>query len=659
MEFSWTYLIRNRFRAYRLVRRTDLLIFFITAIIFFRSSILWADDREPHRYLDFLIDQAIKGNLAQKRYWQLLLHYKKSPIGGYESEEDGPAFFNSSKGKTDPQAELIATLKSFFQTVDNLKPGEEHPQCNFPARYKWLKSQLSFDSEKLPEQHCERLEGWLKGLNPEKITLIFASYYMNNPASMFGHTLLRIDKKREGPEQNLLDYGVNYAATVDTRNALVYTVKGLLGMFKGTFSLFPYYEKVQEYSNWESRDLWEYELNLTEDQMNTLLLHLWELGGNYFDYLYFQENCSYHILSLLEVANSELHLTDQFFFAVIPADTVKVLTQQKHLIIRRVYRPSLLSQMYHKQLQMSKYQQTTLQRLEKDPSWIHHDGFQSLDVAEKALVLDAYLDYAQYKNMQSGKEATAFSQEARDTLLERSRLGYQRKDPEEMAPFSTPPELGHDSSWITIGAGIYEKEPFTEVSYRPAYHDLLAKDTGYSKDSQILFFDLRVRYYHDTEKFRIDSFKLLDIISLTPYDSLLKKKSWKLSIGVDTIKDEECNLCNAFKVNYGIGLTYKPSYFSPILLYSLIDFDGELSSHLDEYYRAGGGVTMAVLLDISDHWRLQILGDYLNFPLGHESDYYKISIDQRYSISRNLDLRANLSRLNKKEELMFAANYYF
>jgi hypothetical protein len=455
-----------------------------------------------------------------------------------------------------------------------------------------------------------------------------------------------------------LDYGVNYAATVDTRNALLYVIKGLLGMFKGTFSIFPYYEKVQEYSNWESRDLWEYELNLTEDQMNALLLHLWELGGNYFDYLYFQENCSYHILSLLEVADPELHLTDQFFFHVIPADTVKVLTRQKDLIARRVYRPSLLSQMHQKRLQMNRYQRMTLERLEQDVSWIDQEEYQRLRVEEKALVLDAYLDYAQYKNMQSGEETASFSQEARDILLARSRLGYQSND-SEMVPFSTPPELGHDSARVKIGEGIYEKEFFTEMSYRPAYHDLLAYDAGYSKDSQILFFDLRARYYHDTEKFRIDSFKPIDIISLTPYDPLFKKKSWKLSVGVDTIKDEECGLCNSFRFNYGIGVTYKPSYRSPVLLYFLIAADGELARHLDEYYRVGGGGTLAMLLDVSDRWRLQVQGDYLNFPLGNESDYYRVSVNQRYSIGRNLDLRADVSRLNKKEELIFAVNYYF
>jgi hypothetical protein len=94
---------------------------------------------------------------------------------------------------------------------------------------------------------------------------------MNNPASMFGHTFLRVDKNREGPEQTLLNYGVNYAANVDTKNvnALAYAFEGLFGFFRGTFTLFPYYAKVQEYSNWESRDLWEYELDFTTIRWST------------------------------------------------------------------------------------------------------------------------------------------------------------------------------------------------------------------------------------------------------------------------------------------------------------------------------------------------------------------------------------------------------
>ena len=80
--------------------------------------------------------------------------------------------------------------------------------------------------------------------------------------------------------------------------------------------------KVQAYRDIENRDMWEYRLNLTPAQIDRLLMHAWELGNAYFDYFFFKENCSYHILSLLEYADPTLHLRDHFHFWTIPADTV-------------------------------------------------------------------------------------------------------------------------------------------------------------------------------------------------------------------------------------------------------------------------------------------------------------------------------------------------
>jgi len=647
----------------RSMSRTKFLIGIAAFILAWNGALALAAGETPNddqeSYLNELIRQARTQGLAQKRYWQLLVHYKKTTFGAYESQEDGPEFFNSPTGKTDPEAELIATLKNFFKPIENLKPGQEHPQCNFPARYKWLKARLAFDPARLPERRCERLESWLKDLNPEKITVVFASHYMNNPASMFGHTFLRIDKKREGPEQKLLDYGVNYAAVADTNNNLIYIVKGLFGGFKGIFSLFPYYVKVQEYNNLESRDLWEYELNLTDDQMNYLLLHLWELGGNYFDYYYFQENCSYHILSLLEVADPDLHLTDQFVFQVIPADTIKALTRYNGLIRKVVYRPSLLSQMNDKRIRMSEKERAIFYRLVEDASVTEREDYRDLTVPEKALILDAYLDYAQYKNMQKARTAAAIDPTTRRILLERSQLDYRREEPQETTRFSTPPELGHGSAQVGLGMGRNGNELFEEVSIRPAYHDLLAKDTGYGKDSQILFLDLTARRYNASEKTKIDSFKLIDIVSLTPYDPLFNKPSWTLSVGVDTIKDLDCGYCNSFKGNYGIGTAYQPRFFSPFLFYSLIDLQMELSNGLDRRYRLGGGGTVGALIDLTSDCRIQIAGDYLTFPLGRESHYYKASIVPRYAIAQNFDVRAGWSILNSLQEWSAGINYYF
>ena len=624
------------------------------------SGFAYAADRNSDDYLNELIGQAQARGLHQDRFWHLLLHYKKTLFGAVESQEDAPEFFTSPIGKSDPQAELVATIKTFFRPLSDLKPGEEHPQCVFPARYKWLGSRLSFDPARLPGQRCERLEGWLEGLAPEKITLIFASHYLNNPGSMFGHTLLRIDTKREGPEQKLLNYGVNYAAAADTDNALLYALKGMFGGFKGVFTLYPYYVKVQEYNNLENRDLWEYELSFTEDQMNYMLLHLWELGGNYFDYWYFEENCAYHLLSLLEVANPDLHLTDQFTYQVIPGETVKVVTAQKGLVSRRVYRPSLLSQMNQKRLRMSDEQTRLFDRLVKDPEVVHDQEYLQLSVPDKALILDAYLDFAQYRNMRDERTA-AIDPVTQRMLVERSQLSYRATDQPETVYFSSPPELGHGSARLGASVGRNAHESFEEISIRPTFHDLLASDAGYGRGSQLLFLDMAVRRYNDSQETKIDSLKFIDLASLTPYDPLLGKNSWAWSLGIDTIRDLnlDCRYCNSFKGNYGFGRAWGRGFSSPGLAYALINAEVELSPRLDHDYRLGAGPTLGLLYDLTSDWRIQIAGSYLDFPFGHRSHYAKTSVAQRYSLSQNLDIRAYWNRVGGNNEGWIGVNYYF
>lgn len=75
-----------------------------------------------------------------------------------------------------------------------MQDGEQHPQCAYVARYNWLKSRLNFDTERLPEQDCAAFESWAATIDASAATLIFPAAYMNNPASMFGHTLLRLDR---------------------------------------------------------------------------------------------------------------------------------------------------------------------------------------------------------------------------------------------------------------------------------------------------------------------------------------------------------------------------------------------------------------------------------------------------------------------------------
>ena len=113
-------------------------------------AVAHSKDKNSVDYLAKLQQQARQSKLSDQRTWHLLLKYNKHILGGVISEADGMAFFNSPHGKTDPESELAATLASFFVPLIEIEKGKEHPQCNFPARFKWLNQQLAFDSAQFP-----------------------------------------------------------------------------------------------------------------------------------------------------------------------------------------------------------------------------------------------------------------------------------------------------------------------------------------------------------------------------------------------------------------------------------------------------------------------------------------------------------------------------
>lgn len=291
-------------------------------------------------YLEVLINKATEHKLWERRDWDVLLHYKPRLISsGVKSLVDARSFFLASNGSTDPKAELEATLKSFFAD----KPGideQQHAQCMFAARYDWLKRELNFDTTRLPEKRCERLDQWISELKPNGVSLIFPVTYLNSPASMFGHTLLRIDSSFHNESTRLLAQSVSYAARTQQERGIGFALKGLFGGYRGMFSVLPYYFRVKEYGDIENRDIWEYQLNLSPGEVRRILLHLWELQSVYFDYFFIDENCSYHLLSLLEAARPSLRLTDGFKWYAIPADTIRSVTQVPGLLKKVVFRPS-------------------------------------------------------------------------------------------------------------------------------------------------------------------------------------------------------------------------------------------------------------------------------------------------------------------------------
>lgn len=615
-------------------------------------------------YLARLIDHTRVLKLAEQQAWLNLLHYKPNTFTGYTSQVISKAFFNAPHGRTDPQAELEATLAAFFSdTVETDK--QQNPQCRFIARYHWLDSYLQFDHQLMPRQDCRRFNEWYSKIDPEQVTLIFPAGTDNSPSSMFGHTLLRIDKVNQTDSTRLFSYSINFAAETAETNGLVFAFKGILGGYPGRFSIMPYYEKVRQYNDMEHRDIWEYQLNLSKAEITRLLQHAWELGQTDFDYYFFLENCSYQILALLDVARPGQQLADQFSVWAIPADTVKVVLADENILEKAIYRPSARTKLRH-YLSLLEGDENKLV-LDLVFGRIKPDAPAVTQLAEdrRAFVIITAYDYLQY--LYSRGEITRDNSAGRSLQLLRARnkLSVAENIPEVSVP-KVRFDQGHGTARVSLGGGQIEQDGvsrgFAEVKYRPAYHSLLDNADGYTPGAQINFFDLSLRYYARREKLRLNEFMLIDIFSLTPRSDYFKPLSWKVNTGfvrrpIDNNYENRLvyTVNGGFGVNYGLG--------ESLNVFALLDITLLFHPDISDNYAAAAGPNLGLYWRPTSKWTLWLSTSVQHYQDNLDFAYVDYRLEQNLALSKDLALRLSATetgrRDNSRKELKAAMLWYF
>lgn len=615
-------------------------------------------------YAEQLVARARQLKLAQDRTWLRLGHYRKG-LFGWDSEVDGDTFFNSPSGKGDPEAELDATLRAFFVSQPK-DPLVQHPICHFPARFSWLAAKLAIDGKRLPRVSCPKFFEFASKLNARSVTLVFSSYYLNNPASAFGHTFLRINKatrkdEREGRE--LLDYGVDYAAVVDTNNALFYAFKGLFGLFPGTFNKMPFYYKVREYNDFESRDLWEYDLDLTADEVQMLVAHLWELGSTFFRYFYLSENCSYQILGALEVVNPKFEMTSRLGWPVLPSDTLKALLSNPGLVKSLHYRPSNRTKFKSLRETLTASELSGVDALLRDPTAKLDASF---DLAEQVKIIDAAIDlvgieYARDLTKKRG-EMDQHGIELEQALLER-RSGYDIESEEQTfrPPIDKYPHAGHESARVGLGSG-YERYGgwYHTLNYRLALHDLADPARGYPDTSEIEFINGSLRYYVESPKVTFEDFSLVRVRSLSPLTRYDQKLSWMVDTGAKRVEDEGCDGCVGGYFAIAGGFAVEP-FGRAVSLFALgkLELNAPIEPGFFGFLRVGVGPYGGVRLHFSDDVRALFTGSYSYLPGQHPTGIFEARGLLRAQYSRDFALGVEGRIMNRAQSAQLVSYIYY
>lgn len=595
-------------------------------------------------YLAELIEKSRQLRLAERPEWQKLVHYVPNLISsGVHGLVDSPQFYNAPDGKTNPQSELEATLASFYSEIEESKE-QQNPQCTFIARYAWLNQQLTFDSPHLPQRECKRYQEWHAALNPRGLTLIFASAYLNNPSSMYGHPLIRVDAKDQDEHTRLLAYAITFAANTNETNGLAFVLNGLLGGYPGAFSILPYYLKVREYSNLENRDMWEFALNFTPEEIDRVLRHAWELKPAYFQYFFFDENCAYHLLGLLQVARPELDFTSQFRWWAIPADSIRAITNHPDMVKKVVYRPANATMVRHRLSRLNKPERSLVKDLSVRRVVVIDSKLSALSRLPKdraAAVLETSQDYVSYRRAIGKNDVADPAGLAHELLTARSRLDAVSQTPEIPMP-EVHPDQGHGSSRVAIEVGRRERNNFQELRARATYHDIMDSDGGYARGAQLEFFSLGLRHY-DFGATQVEGFTPISILSLTPRDDFFQSMSWKVAAGWQRVRASNGGEPLAFSLNGGAGEAWS-NESSTALWYALLDGSSRINSDLTNGYALGVGASMGGLFDFSPRWRMHGYARSLRYFLGQRDTPLILGLEQRIALGRDSALRVDFAR---------------
>lgn len=513
-----------------------------------------------------IISKIESKRLWRDPYWAKLLHYKNS-FYQFKSQIPDKSFFTDSQGHKDLKAEMLATVAAFFEDQSLSRVDEKMPAiCKYPARFNWLKENLGLSLPVSFKDKCKSYWRFRKLIEPKDVWFVFSSYYLNNPSSAFGHTFLKFTRNLDN-ENDLLDHGVNFAANPTTRNPLLYPLYGMIGKFKGKFSIVPYFAKVREYSDYESRDLWGYQLNFTLKEKRVLVDHLWELGSTWFDYYFFTGNCSYHLLTLFEVAKPSLKLVDQLPFWIIPSDTVQVVAKEKNFVSQVKFRPSLYRLFRKRRKNLPRQDQIRLASLINNRSMA---GIKSLPSIAQAGILDAALDYMEYKHPSLVQEQDQETNEFKYQILNaRAKISYITPKLELRQPVVERPDLGHGSGRFALGV----QSSNTGLAYylieqRFAHHDFLDPSVGYPSQAKIEFLHLKGKISNEDFEPLLDQLSIITIESFPTFSLDENVYSWVFDIGVKHL--EALKYTNKYTMYLTVGSGFSLNLFHSKVLFSLI-----------------------------------------------------------------------------------------
>ncbi len=598
-------------------------------------------------------------SLASEPEWLKLEHYEldRTSTTGWRSTIHSSDFFLARDGRNNPATELQATIRAFNEALKG-EP-DTHAKCRFPARWLWLKLKLNNNTV---FQHnnfkCPAYDRWKRSGNITSISIVFVTGYLGNPASYFGHTLLKFNSKGDNKKTPLMDVSVNFGAILDKHDdPVTYIFKSVSGGYEAGFSHIHFYFHEHNYGDNELRDMWEYQLDLPQEAVNLIVAHSWEVLGKRYNYGFFRDNCAFRMAELLEIIDGITITPDRTPWIIPQALIEKIGVSKYHgrPILKKVrYLPSRQSRFYEKYLSLSTHEKIILKNLAEEKTDFSEQKFRTLTSTSKQEVLDTLMDYYQFVGSPWALAKNNIKEKYTKALSKRYQLPPGKPSFKKIRP--TSPHLARPIGWAQ-SAWVYNSTTGNSLSLRirPAYYDSLDADSGNVKNSSLVIADLQLNISHDRAYIQ-----KLDLVGIDSASSGLTnisgdgKIAWKLHIGAEQAR-LACGNCliGRLEGDYGLGRQWSGNLFGAIYIGAAIQ---------NRWTNQGLGFarTSATII-IGSGKNLKMRATYeQRFPIdgNHQGSYGVTGVEARWSIANYLDIRLNYIR-DRAEQVSLGAGLYW
>ncbi len=467
--------------------------------------------------------------LYEKNEWKALLHYDN------KLDITDKTFILSEDFSL--EEELKLTINSFYRSVEKYENINNHPQCKFPGRLLFISHELNISESEFPKINCPDFSTYKIKAPAEKIYLIYASEKVNNPSSMMGHTFLKYSGVNHQDRE--VQHAITFYTVINTINIFTLAYQNIYSGMNGLFALQPYKKIKEQYTEIENRNIWEYQLKLSEYRRKLMYYHIWELKGLKMKYYFTSYNCSTVIYYALSLANPKIY--DDAKLWITPLDTVKFLYKYD-LIANSELFPSneWLIKMTVENLDDNKIGNVVNIVDNKKYNQINELDFNSLKL------LEAYSSL-KYKEKSIEKDEHISIQKNIDNAVENSGNTF------DISHYKSPNKIPNERQ-VSIGYKNIDEEGFTKLSFLPASHLLNDNNKEYFGESELKIGYLSVLVNKDN--IELDEFTLYGMKSYIPFDTLTYDFSYQFELAVKKEYSEDMNYVDTVKIDGGIGIDF-------------------------------------------------------------------------------------------------------